>query len=159
MKTSRWIALTVAAAVLAGGWFTLSAAPLKRQAADGPARGRMLERAKEKLGLTDDQITQIKSVIKDDKENISSIVKRIHDARSDMRQAIRASDANESTVRAAAAKVAAVEADLAVERLKLCGKIAPILTTEQREKLQQMAAQVDDFVDQAINRFGQKLSE
>lgn len=98
-------------------------------------------------------------MLKDEKENITGMISRLHDARSEMRQAIRASDANESTVRAASAKVAAVEADLAVERLKLYGKIAPILTTGQREKLQQMAAQVDDFVDQAINRFGQKLSE
>jgi Spy/CpxP family protein refolding chaperone len=161
MKTTKWLFLTVAAAILAGGWlFTLHAAPLKqRQAADGPTRGHLLQRAKEKLNLTDDQISQIKEVLKAEKEDITGLLTRLHDARSDMRQAIHASDANESSVRAASAKVAAVEADLAVERFQLYGKIAPILTTEQRDKLQQMAAQVDDFVDGAINRLGQKLSE
>ena len=60
---------------------------------------------------------------------------QLHDARQNLRAAIQASDANETTVRAASAKVASAEADLAVERMKLYGKIAPILTDEQRRQI------------------------
>ncbi len=61
----------MAAAVLAGGLIALHV-----QAADSappPAqfRGRLLERAKEKLGLTSDQIAQIKSVLKADKDTLT----------------------------------------------------------------------------------------
>lgn len=161
MKTSKWFGLTLAAAVSAGGLFIFNAHAASPLALKSRAqeRGRLVERVKEKLGLNDEQCAQIKSVLKADKDTITGLAKRMHDARTDLRAAIQASDATEASVRAASAKVAAVQVDLAVERFKLHGKISPILTDEQREKLSEFQARVDDFVDTAINRIGERLAE
>jgi Spy/CpxP family protein refolding chaperone len=159
MKTSNWLVITLAAAIAAGGLFTLSSRAANPAAPQGPFRGRLLERAKEKLGLSDDQIAQIKAAFKADKDNLTSLLARLHDARTGLRSVIQGSDATEASVRAASAKVAAVESDLAVERLKLFGKISPILTGDQREKLGEMQSRADDFVDGVINRIGERLAE
>ena len=55
--------------------------------------------------------------------------------------------------------MAAVEADLAVEQLKLHGKVSPILTDEQRKVLAEIEARLDDFVTDAIGRLGERLAE
>jgi len=158
MKTLTWFAITLAAAVTAGGLTSLNA-----YAADAPAqrplRGRLLERAKEKLGLTDDQIAQIKAELAPEKQNLQNLLTRLHEVRVGLRNAIQAPDATEASVRVAAAKVASVEADFAVERLKLHGKISPILTAGQRQKLGQFQARVDEFVDGAINRIGERSGQ
>lgn len=158
MKTSKWIALA-AAAITASGLLALNAAPAKAKAEVGGARGQLLQRAKEKLNLTDDQVAQIKSVLKDDKEVLRGLLLQMHEARSGLREAIRTNGATPESVRTASAKVAAVEADLAVERLKLYGKISPILTAEQREKLQQAEAQLDDMIESVINHLGRKRGD
>jgi Spy/CpxP family protein refolding chaperone len=83
----------------------------------------------------------------------------MHDARVALRTEIQKPDASEASVREAATKLAAVEADLAVERMKLHGKISPILTAEQREKLSEFQAGVDQFVDRLIDRAHKRLGE
>jgi Spy/CpxP family protein refolding chaperone len=159
MKTSKWLVITLAAAVAAGGLFTLTTRAENPAAARGQFRGRLLERAKEKLGLSDAQVTQIKAVLKGDKVNPTSLLARLHAARAGLRSAIQAPDATEASVRAASAKVAAAEADLAVERLRLFGKISPILTEDQRAKLSEMQSRLDEFADGVINRIGERLAE
>jgi Spy/CpxP family protein refolding chaperone len=47
---------------------------------------------------------------------------------------------------------------LAVERLKLYGKIAPILTAEQRQQISEFEQRADEFVDNAIDRIGDALA-
>ena len=159
MKTSKWLVLTFAAAVAVGGLFTLTSRAAHLASPQGRLRGHLLERVKEKLGLSDDQAVQIKGVFKADKDNLTKLMTRWHEARAGLRSAIQADDAMEAAVRAASAKVAAVEADLAVERLALFGKINPILTEEQRGKLGELQSRLDDFVGGAINRLSERLAE
>jgi Spy/CpxP family protein refolding chaperone len=159
MNTKKFLVSTLAAAVTAGGLLALPS-----QAAEGArlarrAPGPLLERAKEKLGLTDSQATQIKAVLKAKRETLTGLISKLHGARVGLRGAIQAADATEASVRVAAAKVAAVEADLAVEPLKLYGKISPILTAEQREKVSEIQARLDDLVDQVVNRLDKRLAE
>jgi Spy/CpxP family protein refolding chaperone len=158
MRISKWTVIVLTAAAVGVGVITTSKAAGAAKE-DRPTRGRLLEAAKEKLGITDEQAAQIKSALKSEKENITPLIARLHDARAELRTAIRASDANESSVRAASAKVAAVEADIAVERLKLHSKIAPVLTDEQRAKLSQMGSKLDELIERAIDRAGKRLSE
>jgi protein CpxP len=115
----------------------------------------MLHRLTKKLNLTDDQKKQIKAVLVADKGTLKGLFSQLHEARQNLRGAIRASDANEADVRAASAKVAGVEADFAVERMKLYGRIAPILTDEQRRKLADFEQQVDNLVSRALARSGE----
>ena len=109
--------------------------------------------------MTGDQRTQIKAVLVADKDTLAPLLGAVHDARKNLRTAIRASDANEASVRAASAKVGAAEADLAVERMKLYGKIAPILTDVQRQQLADWQQSADDFVDNVVTRIGAGLGD
>ena len=123
MKTAKWLSITLAAAVNLGGWTTIPSLAADTSA-PASARGQLRARIAEKLNLTDDQKAQIKSVLRGEKDTLRPLLGQLHDARKALRAAIHASDANETSVRAAAAKVAAVEGDLAVERMKIYGKIA-----------------------------------
>ncbi len=156
MKTIRLLTLATAAAIIAGG-LTSAPAQSTTDSAPGtrPGRGQILQRIAWKLNLTDDQKTQLKTVWDAEKDTVKSLIGQWHEARQNLHAAIHAGDANESTVRAAAAKVAVVEADLAVERMKLYGKIAPILTDEQRRKIAGFEQRVDDHISSAIARLGE----
>ncbi len=114
----------------------------------------MLQGLAKKLNLTDEQKTQIKAVLIADKGTLVGLFGQLHEARQNLRAAIHASDANETGVRAASAKVASAEADLAVERMKLYGRIAPMLTDEQRRKIAELEQRIDDLVGGAIARLG-----
>jgi Spy/CpxP family protein refolding chaperone len=150
--------LLLAAALIAGGLIIFKTQAAEPSATNQHPRQQWLERAREKLGLTDDQVAQIKTEVQGEVATVKDLVTKLHDARMGVREAIQSSGATEASVRAAAAKVAAVEADLAVERLKLYGKVSPILTADQREQVKQYQSRIDDFLDGAINRLGERLS-
>jgi Spy/CpxP family protein refolding chaperone len=118
-----------------------------------------LQRLGDKLNLTADQRTQIKAVLVADKDTLAPLLSSLHEARVGLRTSIRAGDATEASVRAASAKVAAAEADLAVERMKLYAKIAPILTDAQRQQLAELEQRADEFVDNVITRIGSGMSD
>ena len=148
----------MAAAVAAGGLIICNT-----QAAQGDGttglRAKVRARAAEKLNLSKEQRAQIRTILKADKDTLTGLFRRLHDARTGLRETIQASGATEDSVRGAATKAAAVEADLAVERLKLYGKISSVLTTDQRQQLNELQGRVDDAVDKLINRFGGRLAE
>jgi Spy/CpxP family protein refolding chaperone len=157
MKISKYCFLTVAAGLVAGGLIVCNSRAAESGVGPGRFRGQMLERAKERLGLTDEQIARIKDELKADKDTLKDIVSRLHEARTGLRSAIQSADATEATVRAASAKVAAVEADLAIERMKLHSRISPILTDEQKEKVKAFQSRIDEFVDGLVNRMGDRI--
>ncbi len=154
MKNKILTIATAAAIAMCGLTSTIRAADNPAQA---PLRGQLLQRLAAKLNLTAEQKAQIKSVLSGEKDTLAPLLGQLHEARTNLRAAIRASDANETSVRAASAKVASAEADLAVERMKLYGKIAPILTEAQRQQLSEMQQRADEFVDNIIARIGSGL--
>lgn len=156
MKTKTFI--FGLAATLAVGGFILSAKANDRSGVER-FRGAVRQRAAEKLELTDSQKAQIKAALKPEKDQLQLLVSRLHAARQELRESIQASQATEATVRDASAKVAAVQADLAVERLKLHGKIAPILTESQKAKIAEFEARADAFITDALERFSTRLEE
>jgi Spy/CpxP family protein refolding chaperone len=158
MKTSKWLVMTLAAAMAAGG-VTLVRARALEAGAGGLGRGRFLAQAKEKLGLSNDQVSQIKGQLGADREQLTKLLTAWHDARVGLREVIQKPGAPEADIRAASAKVAAVEADLAVERARLYGRISPVLTADQLAKVGEFQQRVDDLVDGAIAVFGKRLAE
>jgi len=159
MKTSNCLTATLAAALFAGAVITFTSHAAKPPAGHRAFHGHLLERAKEKLGLSDEQLAKIKAELGSEKDTLHALISALHTARVGLREAIQAPDANETSVRAASAKVSVAEADLAVERLKLYGKISPILTEEQREEVKVFQGKIDDFFDTAINRIGEHLAQ
>jgi hypothetical protein len=81
MKTSKWLVITLAAAVTAGALLTLLSRAANPATTPGPLRGRLLERAKETLGWSDDHIAQIRAAFNSDKDDLTSLFSRLHDAR------------------------------------------------------------------------------
>jgi Spy/CpxP family protein refolding chaperone len=155
MKTAKWIALSVAATMLAGGALVYASQAGENASPQRPLRARMLARLKARLDLTDEQVAQIRTRLAGEKDTLKADLSGLRAARLGLRQAIQAPGATEASVRAASAKVAAAEADWAVERLKLRGKILPILTADQAARLGEFQARTDRAVDNAINRIGQ----
>jgi periplasmic protein CpxP/Spy len=156
MKTNKWISMALAAALNLGGLLTTTSLGADTT---GPAHGRFFERIAQRLNLTQDQQAQIKTVLRAEKDTLTALLGQLHSARENLRAAIQASDATEASVRAASARAAAVEADLAVERMKIYAKIAPILTDEQRQQISDFQRRADDFTDQAIARVGDGLAD
>ena len=134
MKTIKLLTLAAAALIAAGGW-TQTLAQDTNATGLGPPSGRLLQHIARRLNLTDDQQAQIKSILGADRDTLSGLMGRMQEARHSLRASIQAPDATEASVRAASARVAAVEADFAVERMKLYAKIAPVLTDPQRRRL------------------------
>lgn len=147
------------AVVLGAGGFVANRALAANGADAFSGHGGWLQHIANKLNLTADQRTQIKAALAGEKDALPPLLTAVHDARKNLRDAIRSGDATEASVRAASARVSAAEADLAVERMKLYGKIAPVLTDAQREQLADMQQRADDFVDHAIARIGSGLSD
>jgi Spy/CpxP family protein refolding chaperone len=159
MKTSKYIVFSVAAALVVGAVIAVNSRAAEDAAPERPLAGKMRERVKEKLNLSEEQAAKIKSELKAEKSNITSLLTRLHDARTELRAEIQKPGASETSVREAAAKLSVVEADLAVERLKLHNKIVPLLTTEQRAKLAEFQAVLDRIVERVIDNVDAKLSE
>src|SRR5689334_18050140 len=107
MKTIKLLTITMAAAIIVGG-LTCALAQNTNDSAvgTGPGHGRILQRIAKKLDLTDGQKSQIKAVLVADKDTLKTLLGQLHGARVNLRTAIHASDANETAVRAASAKVA-----------------------------------------------------
>lgn len=158
MKTSKWLVIAIAAVVAVGG-ITVVRARAQDIGISHLGHGRFLARAKEKLGLSDDQVSQIKGQLAADKDKLTELLSSWHEARVVLRETIQTSNATESNIRAASAKVAAIEADMAVERAKLYGKISPILAADQLAKVTEFQERMDDFVDGAIAVFAKRLTE
>jgi len=155
MKTIQLLAIAATTAIIVFGFTNAPAQSTNDPAASpGSARAPLLQRIAQRLNLTDDQTSQLKSVWAGEKATVKSLLAQWQDARKDLRAAIHADDASETAVRAASAKVARVEADLAVERMKLYGKIAPILNDEQRRKI----AHFEERLDGAVNGFIARIS-
>lgn len=147
-------------AALAAGGLSLTMAHARAQDAGGHVvRGRFLAKAKEKLGLSDEQVAQIKAVLGADKDKLTGELTAFHEARIALRETIQKPGVSDDDVRAASAKVAAAEADLAVERSHLYGKISPVLSADQLAKVNEFQERVDDFVDGAIVGFGRRLAQ
>jgi len=144
----------MAAVLIAGGVIVLKAQAQSAGVLAG--RGPVLQKIVKGLGLSEEQITKIKAELLAEKETLVPLLKNLHETRKGLRETIQ-SDGNETAIRAASAKVAAVQADLAVERAKLRVKIAPVLTEEQLLKVKKFEEKVDDFVLNALQNFGERL--
>ena len=88
MKNIKLLTIITAAAIAACGCTT------KTSAAETPARGQILQRIAEKLDLTADQKSQIKTILRGDKDTLQNLLGQLHEARKNLRAAIQAGDAN-----------------------------------------------------------------
>ena len=157
MKTWKIATIGLAVLLMAGGVFVYESQAAKTGAlGSGRFHDLIAQRIAEKLGLSDDQISQIKKVRNEEKAYVLGRLSDLHKARVEMRGVIQQSSGkvDEKAVRAAHAKVAAVESDLAVERAKIYAKISPILMPEQLDKVKEFQNRKDENVDWFLKNIG-----
>lgn len=107
----------------------------------GQFGGRM--RLGERLGLTEEQRGKIKTVLASHKDEFGPLTQKIADERKALRVLIQADTLDEAAIRSQAMKVAAVEADLAVARAKVAQQVRPLLSVEQKQRLQELKAEAE----------------
>jgi periplasmic protein CpxP/Spy len=100
-----------------------------------------IRRGLAQLGLSDQQKTQIKAIFQGHKADIEGFAARMRPARQALDAAIR-NGADEATIRAKAADVAAVQADMAVFRAAVRKQVFAVLTPDQQAKADQIQQQM-----------------
>jgi protein CpxP len=134
-------------AVMAGGAVAIFAqgGPGRGAGALGPGgpggRGFAAGFALGQLDLSDAQKQQVRDIMQRHRQQSQPVMDRLQQAMQAQRAAINAVPVNEAAVRQAAAALAAVEADMAVDQARMHADIFSILTVEQQEKAKQLEAQ------------------
>ena len=93
------------------------------------------------LDLSDAQKQQVRDITQRDRDAMRSTMQRLEQAMQAQREAITQVPVNEQAVRAAAAQVALVQADLAVAQARVHADIWNILTPEQQTKAKELEQQ------------------
>jgi Spy/CpxP family protein refolding chaperone len=110
------------------------------------------------LGVSDSQKQQIHAILRETRPTLQPLVAQYVQERRTLRKAIHTAPVNEPTIRAQAARVAQVEADLDVRRAHVSDRIRAVLTPEQVEKLKQLAENFDARVDEVLARINDKIA-
>jgi protein CpxP len=96
------------------------------------------EKMAAKLGLSEQQKVKIKEVFKQNREQAKPILDKFRTERLNMRTLVQADKTDEAAIRAQAAKLGAIEGDLALQRAHMAKQIRAILTPAQIEKFKAM---------------------
>ncbi len=108
------------------------------------------------VGVTDAQKEQIRGIAREFRPAMKPLRQQLVQERRALRKAIHSTPVNEAAIRAQSARVAQIEADVAVKRAYISERVQSILTPEQIAKLKEMAAKFDAKVDEQMNRADKK---
>lgn len=148
MKTA-WKTLSVAAALFAGVGMAQAAAPGCMEGDDAPKHsGSHVKRMAKELGLDAQQKVQVKELLKNNHDQAKPLMDKLQAERRSMRSLIHGDTIDEAAIRAQSARVAAVQADLDVNRAQLAQKMRTILTPEQVQKLKAIQEKRDHHMDE-----------
>jgi len=130
------LTLTSLGLLAAGGLFAgrLSANSLPEGSEHSPHR--MFGRLSRALDLTDGQKAQVKSILKSHAAEIEAQMAKSSAARHALHDAVNAQPFDEAAIRARAADVGQAQADAAVLFAKIRTEVVPLLTDDQKQKLQ-----------------------
>lgn len=110
------------------------------------------------VGITDAQKQQVKAVLRKHLPEVEPMIKQLVAERRTLRDTIRADQVDEKAIRVQAAKVARLEAELAIQRARLVHEIKPVLTPEQIEKLKDIQTDANDRIDMMLSRVGKRIA-
>jgi Spy/CpxP family protein refolding chaperone len=129
------LVVTAAAFLAAGG---LLVGRLFASSESDRSAPRMFGRVARTLGLSADQKAQVKAILRSHAADIETQMTAGAAARHALHDAIKAQPVDESAIRARAAEAGAVHANGAVLFAKIRAEVLPILTTDQKQKLQSL---------------------
>jgi Spy/CpxP family protein refolding chaperone len=109
----------------------------------GPGGGfgfglHFLERMGDSLGLTDEQRTQIETILNEGQPAIEDLRIQMDEAREAFFASYDPTQFNEAAIRAFAESQAALHTEMMVARERLHSQVLSVLTAEQREQLKEM---------------------
>ena len=133
----RTRSLSLIAALLVSSVLTAATVTQAQQQAPTNRGDRMFSRLQKNLGLSDDQVTQVRGVFQHQRDARRQLGQTMRQKQTELRQlALNAGDPNAiAAKKAEIAQLMAQGLDLRVQTLQ---QIGPILTPDQREKLAQM---------------------
>ena len=148
MKSRIAIAISIIVLVAAGAIYAAARAggEAAAQGAGLPGMGgknhrfarHMMARLAERLGLTDAQKAEIRSIITAERPTLEPLARQMAKSRQELRTATANGHFDEAQVRALAAQQAQTFTDLIVEKERVKSKVYGVLTPEQRAKAEQM---------------------
>jgi protein CpxP len=139
MNRKGILALIAALIVIALGATALAQAKFEES---GKRGGHFGQRMAAELGLTDQQQTQIKQILQNEKSNVQPLRDQLRSEHQQMLTATKGGAFDEAQVRTIANQEAQTQANLIVEREKVKAEIYKVLTPDQRVKADQMQAQI-----------------
>ncbi len=142
--------VALAAAGLFAGRLSADAFPHRTKGDFAP---RMFGRMAHFLDLTADQQAQIKGVLKSHAAEIEAQLTARRTARQAVRQAMLAQPIDEAAIRARAMESGKVEAEGAILFARLRVEVDPILTPEQRTRVQAFFTRARGHHDNAVQSF------
>ncbi len=114
----------------------------------GWAPGFPFERILESLNLTAEQHTAVDKIVSAQRGAAPAERERFMTARKALMEQVHAETFDEQAIRQAAAAVAALEADRAVEQAKTLGEIRAVLTPEQRTQLKETLSKHEAMMEE-----------
>ncbi len=105
------------------------------------------------LDLTEDQKSQVKAILKTHATEIESQIRASAAARRAVHDAVLAQPLDEAAIRAAAQKLGRVHADGAVLFAKIRTEVQPLLTEEQRAKIQTFRERMRNKAEASVKSF------
>jgi len=154
--TKALITVGTVAALTVGGFFAFLAHADTTEI--GPTKGRFARKLAQ-LGVTHDQKAQVKAILRKYQPTAAPLIKQVVTERRALRDTIRAETIDETVIRAQVAKVASLQADLAVQRAHVAHEIRAVLTPEQLQKLKDMQIDVDARLDGFLHRIANRIAE
>ena len=153
--TKALIAAGAVAVVTVGGFFAFLAHADTNDA--GLAKGHFARKLAQ-LGVTADQKAEVKTILRQYQPTVGPLIKQVVTERRALRDTIRAETIDETAIRAQAAKLASLQADLAVQRAHVAHDIRAVLTPEQLQKLKEMQVNADARVDGFLHRVANRIA-
>ena len=127
-----WIvAALVASSVLAAATVTQAQQP------PAPQGHRMFSGLQQNLGLTDDQVNQVRTIFQQQRDARRQLWQSMRQAQTDLRQLV-LNGGDPAAIAAKKAQVAQLMGQGLDLRIQVLEQIGPILTQEQRDKLAQL---------------------
>jgi protein CpxP len=105
-----------------------------------------------RLDLSDAQKEQVRTIVESHRDELRELGERGMHARQALEAAVMANVFDEAAIRAAAAEVGVVEADMAVARARISAEVHQVLTAEQQAKLEQLRAQMRERMESRRQR-------
>lgn len=109
----------------------------------------------QQLQLTDEQREQIKTIFSGARETMQPLAQQVRQKHAALRDVARAQPFDESTVRVGAEEIAALQAQLMVQRAQIRNQVLAVLTDEQKARLRDLRAErLQQFREWRKQHFG-----